>query len=355
MDLSRLTGKISSLRERARVRVENLRQRRSVAAQLKAQKQAARKQAAIIAAAPQSPYRQEWVPLLKTILPRVSREHRAIVVEALEDLEKYNLLQPKHGRSNRQGVEARRRQWNKIAGGRAGKPDYRWMFGGVSLGVLAGAIIGMGLAAEGMVYVPPPEPAPVVEGAMPTPTPTPDTEERGSLPALPFPVPMMIVMAVFLAPVGGIIGHMLGTMGGYYIGMMRVIVNERRSVIRPEMVTGQVEAWIPKALLSWRSHEWRYQGGKPYLWLHLPLGRRIQDELRGTQDYLLLQNDLYRARDAAVYAQRSMNRMVADNALDFADVDAGEKAGVDRLKEMMPFLVPVGIALLGVIIVMMVL
>ena len=89
---------------------------------------------------------------------------------------------------------------------------------------------------------------------------------------------------------------------------MLVVANERRSPIRRQLVTGQSRAWIPKALLFWRSHEWRYNNGRPYLWLMLPATKRIEETLKTTLDYLQLPNDPYRAKDAAVYAQRSWNR-----------------------------------------------
>ena len=119
--------------------------------------------------------------------------------------------------------------------------------------------------------------------------------------------------------------------------MMLVVVNERRSIIRREMVTGQVEVWIPKALLFWRSHDWRYLNGKPYLWLQLPYGTRIQNTLKSTLDYLRLPNDPHRAKDAAVYARRSWNRMISDSALDFADIDKGETDD-SRVKELLPWI-----------------
>ena len=250
--------------------------------------------------------------------PIVSPDNHATLAEALADLETYNLLQPNQAMSMRQGVEARRRQWNQMAGGQAGKPDYRWIGAGLVGGLLTGAIASL---------VVPPVPS--------------------------VPVPMSLLLALLLAPAGGYVGHLLSNTGAYSVGMMLVIVNERRSVIRPEMVSGQVEAWIPKALLAWRSHEWRYKNGRPYLWLQLPTGQRIQDVLKTTLDYLFLPNDLLRAHDAAVYARRSWNRMISDNALDFADVDKGDRDAADRLKELLPYLMAAGIILGGILLVIM--
>ena len=164
---------------------------------------------------------------------------------------------------------------------------------------------------------------------------------------------MSLVLVILLAPIGGTVGHYYKAMGGgFHDGMMLVIVNERRSVIRTQMVTGQVEAWIPKALLFWRANDWRYRSGKPYLWLMLPYGDRIQDKLKGTLDYLRLPNDPHRAKDAAVYAQRSWNRMISDSALDFMDIDKGETDD-NRLKEYLPWLSAVGIVGTGILLVLL--
>ena len=248
-------------------------------------------------------------------MPLISEDHRQTVLEAFRDLDRFNLLQPNQAFGR--GVGARRQQWNRIAGGRAGKVNHVW----IGLGMVAGAVSGMIAGLQ----VPP-----VLEQ-----------------------VPMSMVLAVVLIPVGGYGAHLLSASGAYHQGMMLVIVNERRSVIRPEMVTGEVEAWIPKALLSWRSHEWRYRDGQPYLWLQLPVGERIEKMLRSTVDYLLLPNDLFRAIDSAVYAQRSYNRMLSDSALDFADIEEGDTEGESRLKELLPWLTPPGIVLSGVLLVLM--
>ena len=248
-------------------------------------------------------------------MPLTSEDHRPIVLEAYQDLGRYNLLQPNQAFGK--GVGARCKQWNRIAGGRAGKLNHMWL----GLGIVAGAVSGL------------------IAGLQ--------------IPPVTDAVPMSILLAAALAPVGGYGAHLLSATGSYHQGMMLVIVNERRSRIRPEMVTGQVEAWIPKALLSWRSHEWRYQDGKPYLWLQLPITWRIEKTLRSTRDYLLLPNDLFRAKDSAVYAQRSYNRMLSDNALDYADVEEGDTSGDSRLKEVLPYLTPAAILIGGILLVVM--
>ena len=215
------------------------------------------------------------------------------------------------------GAEARRRQWNAVAGGRAGRPNLAFVAGGVVAGAIAGAIFG-----------------------------------QLDLP-LPEAFPTSLALAALLAPAGGYGGHMFSSSNAFQQGMMLVHVNERRSVIRPEMVTGQAEAWVPKALLAWRAHEWRYQDGRPYMWLQLAPGDRIEEQLHGTADYLFLANDLHRAKDAAVYAQRSWNRKISDSALDYADVDEGEEGKDNLLQELAPYLIAGVISLLGFLMVIM--
>ena len=247
-------------------------------------------------------------------MPLVSQDHRNTVLDAFSDIDRYNLLQPNQAMGK--GVGVRRRQWNRIAGGRSGKANFGW----IGIGLAGGAIVGLIAGLQ-----------------MP-----PVSEE----------IPMSMLLALVLAPVGGYLGHLKSSFGAYYQGMMLVVVDERRSRIRREMVTGQVEAWVPKPLLSWRSHEWRYRDGRPYLWLQLPDGKRIQDELKTTLDYLLLPNDPHRAEDAAVYAQRSLNRMTSDNALDFADIDEGANDD-NRLMEFMPYMTAAAIVLCGILLVIM--
>ena len=278
---------------------------------------ALQEEAKLLAAAPRSPWDPAWRETLAEVMPVVPDDHRQTFLEAIADLGNYNLLQPPPpGKPVPGGGAARRRQWHRIAGGQAGKLDVTWIGAGVVGGAIAGLILGL--------QVPP-----IAEG-----------------------VSMSLVLGILLAPLGGIFGHLLkATSGGFHDGMMLVVVNERRSIIRPEMVTGEVEAWIPKALLFWRSHDWRYRSGKPYLWLQLPYGERIQNSLKSTLDYLRLRNDPHRAKDAAVYAQRSCNRMISDSALDFADIDKAE-TGDNRLKEYLPWLSAIGIVLVGFLLVL---
>ena len=239
-------------------------------------------------------------------------------LEAIVDLDRFNLLQPNPNQAMGPGSQARSRQWDRIAGGQAAKMSFGFIAIGLSVGAVVGAAIGL--------QVPP-----VAE----------------TIPQAP------LALALVLAPLGGYAGHVLGGLNAYQQGQMLVVANERRSPIRPEMVTGQVEAWVPKALLAWRSHEWRYSDGKPYLWVQLQARQRIQEVLTGTLDYLLLQNDLHRAKDAAIYAQRSWNRMISDNALDFADVNKGDDEGESKLVELAPYLVAGVVAAGGLLLAIM--
>lgn len=274
--------------------------------------QEAKEWAAIHAAAPRSP----WHPVLSEFIPLVIEDHRSTVVESFADLAKHNLLQPI--RYMNKGAEARRQQWNRLSG-RTTKLDLTWVGVGTGLGVVTGAVLGLPV---------PPE-------------------------LFPF-VPMPVVLALILAPVGGYAGHMFKASGSYYDGMILVIVNERRSFTRPEKVTAQARAWVPKSLVAWRSEDWRYTdaNGQPYLWVLIPDCQRVKDVLNGTRDYLQLPTDRYRAKDAAVYAQRSWNRMASDAALNCADADDGEFESDSRIKELMPYIIPGVIAACGPLLVM---
>ena len=236
------------------------------------------------------------------------------------------MLQPKGAPIK--GVNARRRQWNAVSGGRAGQTNVGIIGVGLAAGVIAGLVIG--LQAD------PLDVTAVIDWL--------------DVPLAMDTLSLALPLALAMGPVGAYAGHMLSASGTFQQGMMQVIVNERRSVIRPQMVTGQVEAWIPKALLSWRSHEWRYRAGKPYLWLQLELGKRIEHELKGTLDYLLLRNDLFEAQDSAIYAQRSMNRMISASAEDYAEVEQEEEDGYSRIAKLAPFLLAAGLLLSGVIV-----
>ena len=210
-------------------------------------------------------------------------DKRRLWLESWANLWRYNLLQPEQARSGK-GASVRRKGWHSLAGGKSGSANPLYVGGGAVLGFLAGLILGMAL---------------------------PDTGGP----------PMPLIAALLLAPLGGYGGIVMARGSSFHDGMMLVVANERRSRIRKEMGTAHARVWIPKDLLAFRQHEWRYVSGRPYMWLMLPYGVRYQDALNGTLSYLTLENDFYRAQDAAVYAQRVWNRMIAQNGDDYAVLD----------------------------------
>ena len=250
-----------------------------------------------------------WKQIQEKVLPHVPREQQAVFIEALIDL-RYNLMQPDQATANREGALARQKQYRKIAGGRTAQPMWMVVAGG-GAGLMVGGILGLSVP-----------------------------------PDMLFGLPPMIVTGLLGLPIGAYGSRFLVGMDAYRQGMMLVIVNERCSVIAPQKVTEQVRIWIPKALLAWRAHQWRYANRRPYMWLHLPIGERLHDEPRNTISYLALANDLHVAHNAAVYAQRTRNRDISNNAVDFADVDAGEDAGNEMLERLLPY-APVPIMVIG--------
>ena len=269
-----------------------------------------------LAEAPRTPYLPGGGPVMAQIMTKTLESHRSVLAQAFADLSTYNMVQP--ATASQKGVAARGAQWDAVSGGKAGKPSHMILL----IMALTGAVLGV---LGGLIVKP---------------------EDLGGFSGLPYVLP--IPLAFF----GALLGHQVGRSDSFYHGMMRVIVNERRTPIRPELVTGEVEIWIPKTLLSWRSHEWRYWQGRPYMWLQL-VEARIQDRLSGTLDYLLLPNDPHRAKDAAVYMQRSINRLITDSALDLADIDKGEEPEDSRLKEYAPWVVPALITIGSLLLVIM--
>ena len=275
-------------------------------------RQAARQHAeeqATLENAPRSP----WSPRVSELVPLVPRDQLPVWLEAVADLDRYNMLQPNQATANREGVQARLRQWQQLAGGREGKPSFVLLVIGAAVGLVVGGILGIGIPPDTLGGVPP-----------------------------------FALTALLGCPGGAFVAYLLVSQDSYGQAMMRVIVNERRSVITPERVTGMVWIWVPKAVLNFRAHDWRYADGKPYLWVHLPIGERIHDRVRGTLSYIDLPNDLYRALNAAVYAQRTRNRDISNNATDFADVDEGEEAATcnEVMERLLPY-VPVPIMMIG--------
>ncbi len=255
-----------------------------------------------------------WSPTLSLIISKTPERHRSIILESYRDLSKYNLLQPVRS-SN--GINVRARQWRAMGGRRRGGDSYLWTLSGAGLGAVIGTVFSLN---------------PYLQG----------------IPAT------AVVLSVLGLVGGGIAGHLLNRAvdSGFPVGMVRVIVNERASVIRKAMVTDQAEAWIPKSLLAWRAHDWRYRGGQPYLWLMLPYGSYLHECITGSDSYLTLANDTWRARDEAVYSQKSLNRMLSDNALDYGDVDKGiAETPKHPLMEILPRFIPVVEVIGGVLVV----
>ena len=224
-----------------------------------------------------------------TVVRNLSAEGREAWLRSWENLWKFNLLQPEQAKGGG-GADVRRREWRRWAGGKSGGAKWLYIGAGALLGFAAGLVFGLAVP-----------PVPAVE------------ELNASM-----------ILALLVAPLGGYGGHIMSRSGSFYDGMILVIVNERRSKIRKSMVTAQSRICVPKTLVAWRSQDWRYTNGRPYLWLRLPYGMRIHQALSGTMSYLGLEDDFYRARDAAVYAQRAWNRMIAQNGDDYAVLDEPE-------------------------------
>ena len=251
--------------------------------------------------------------------PTLPPERRSIVQEAHADLRRHPMTQP--WLATPQGVRVRQALWRRAVGARAG-PDRRVLrlALGAAAGLLAGWVLGIALLAwaVGIGFV--------------------DSDAPS----------VSLVTGLLAAAGGGYAGWAFGGAGDYKGSMMLTIVNERRSRKRKVMVTAQAECWVPKVLVQHRSHDWRYEGGLPYLWLMLPYGRRVEEMLHGTMDYLELAADPYRAQDDAVYAQRNSNRMVSDNALmHSAADDDGEPES--QLAEWLPWFAFAGEIVAGIL------
>ena len=189
--------------------------------------------------------------------------------------------------ASQKGIQARRRGWREMGRGRASGASWLYMFGGGIGAFFAGLIFAL--------YLPDlPEGAPPIE----------------------------LLTGVLLAPLGAYLGNVMGSRASsYYDGMVLIVANERRSRIRKQMATGMSWCFVPKDLVAHRAQDWRYVDGRPYLWLMLPYGQRVHGNLKGTVDYLGLENDPWRARDAAVYARRTWNRMITQSGDDFEVLD----------------------------------
>ena len=256
--------------------------------------------------------------IVKRALVQVPLAHRDLFLTAVADLDRIQLLQPPQPGKDWQSVSLRRQQWRSMAGGRAGEANIWWVLSGATVGSITGAILGI------------------------------------PVPEFTAPFPMAATLALVGIPLGGYTAHMLKEGQGFHDGMVQVIVNERLSLIRPEKVTAQVRLWVPKTLLAFRAHDWRYDKfGRPYLWLMVPDQQRILMAVVNTISVLLLPNDPHRASDAAIYAQRTRNRQVSDSAMDHAEADEGEPEEPNRFMETLPYLSPAAIVLGGILMVIM--
>ena len=253
-----------------------------------------------------------WHPNLRIVLEKTAEQYRSIIVPSWQDLSRYELLQPTLASSR--GASVRAKQWQEMGGeGGATGTSLLWPVAGAVACALIGAA----------VYLNP--------------------ETR---------VVPIYVLAGGGALIGALLGYALARSqgAGFYVGQMLVVVNERASVVHPEQVTAQAEAWITKTLLHWRTADWRYRLGRPYLWLMLTEGERIMDHLNGSEDYITLDSDPYRSNDLAVYGQRNLNRMVSTNANTYKQYDDSIKDPPKSTWEaMMPKLTSVGIILVCVL------
>lgn len=254
-----------------------------------------------------------------TILERMPTSQHQAIAEALDDLDAHSTLHPSTAQP--QSLARRRAQWDHIRGGRS--VGTRWL--ALAPVALFGAFAGwLGVVA--------------LKGDAPMLAQYP-VEWAGALAGLIF---------FFL------VGRTVTRSAGFDHGMVLVIANERESVIQREKVTGQVRVWVPKALLAWRYADWLRDGDdKPYLWLHLPFGERIEDTIRTTLDVLTLPKDEFTARDAAVYTQRTVNRTLSDSALDHAAADEGEDKNKGGLSEWVPYGIAAALPIFGLLIVVL--
>ena len=257
--------------------------------------------------------------LLVPVLDRVPENQLKVFGEAVQDLFRYGLTQPDRADVSPDGVKARVRQWGEISGRRQTVRARLLGVAAIVAGTVAGFVIGIPLAQE-------------------------------SLPDILQP---SVLGAVLGAGGGWFLGRFIRQSSGYHDGMMQVFVNERLTPITPAMATAQVELWVPKALLAFRAHEWRYSNGRPYLWLRLPYGVRLLEAVDGTISVLTLANDEHRALDAAVYSQRSVNRMISDSGLDFAEIDNPGEEGNPMLEMVLPYVPAVVMVGIGVLVVML--
>ena len=223
-----------------------------------------------------------WHPGVSAIINHHLEGDRQVVLAACTDLYKYPMMYPKNFMK---GASQREQQFNRIGGATRKRDAFKWMLWGAGIG----ALVGVGIFTNWVF--------------------------------------------LFHLYIGGALGSAAGAWTGSYLanlgdtpftrGMMRVFVNERASPITKAYATAQVQIWVPKVLMAHRRNQWLYKDGKPFLWLMLTYGQRINDRLFETLDYLALPNDPHFASNEAVYGRRNIDHMVSNNAADFGDVDKG--------------------------------
>lgn len=167
-------------------------------------------------------------------------------------------------------------------------------------------------------------------------------------------LPVMLVALLGAAAGAGAAHFLKGNSGGWNYAMMKLIINERRSVVRKAMVTDQAEFWVPKALMLHRRHEWRRdRSGVTYMVLRLPYRARLIPSVHNMVDALALPQDLHVMLDSAGKGQRVWNRRLAKNGTAFGHLDDQEEPE-KPLEAVLPYLMGGGMAVAGFVILMVV-
>lgn len=253
----------------------------------------------------------------RAIRDHIPADRVALVLESFRIARTSNCLQPP---GDARAVARIGQLWEEISGTKrqgGGQNLWKYLLGGVA-GLLGGLIMGYGIKAGGAAEFPP------------------------------------MLLALLGAAAGAGASHFIRGTKGFEFGLMKLIINERRSPVRKEMVTDQCELWVPKALLWHRQDEWRRnRNGTTYLWVNLPHRERITSRIRNMADGLALALDLHVMLDIAGKGQRVWNRRLAKNGQDFGHLGDGEEPP-KRMEEIMPHILGSGLALGGIIIVIVV-
>ena len=267
----------------------------------------------IAAGSPRSPWAPGAGAVADLVSPHLTPDRVAMVIESFVIARTSRCLQPP---GDQKAVARLAELWERMSGTKPqGVNPVKYFLGG-GAGLLGGLIVGYALQTVN--------------------------------PDLPLLYPLLIVGAVL----GAVVAHYLRGTKTFEDCLLKLIINERRSVVRKEMVTDECEFWVPKALMWHRQGEWRRdRKGATYMWLHLPFRQRITERIRNMVDGLALPMDLYTALDSAIKGQRVWNRMLARNADDFAHLDDGEEPR-KPIEEMMPHLLGLALVIGGLIFLM---